>query len=169
MGLLCAGEDSERIGDLSPAIFKSRLFPGRRLRLVARFPKACPALGRACGIDAVRVQHVVQSDHAFEYVDIRPIDYRQNVNMGFAHSFQREMQRMIGVHVRKVQTLEEAQQLLLGSSFSESVLNGSFAQNTDDASIVFYQPRTELARLHPLQSIMNAQLCRKGLRSTAHY
>ena len=67
-----------------------------------------PSLCGADGVHPVRIKHVAQGNYAFKFMDVGPIDYRQNVDMSAAHAFQRDMKSMVSMHVGKLQCIQQA-------------------------------------------------------------
>ena len=79
--------------------------------LIARCSLFCCSC-RARRVHAIRIQHVVQSYDPFQLMNIGPIDYRQNVYVGFAHALQREIQGMVSMDMGKVQGVQKINQIL---------------------------------------------------------
>ena len=52
--------------------------------------------------EAIKLQHAGKGDNTFELVHIGSAYYRENTRLRGAHSFQRHVQRLIGVHMGKV-------------------------------------------------------------------
>src|SRR5438445_6403551 len=72
--------------------------------------KLNPRLCGADGVHAIRIKHVAQRNYALKFVDIGTVYHRQNIDMGAAHAFQRNMQSVVSMHVRKLNRIQQAQQ-----------------------------------------------------------
>src|SRR5438309_8186096 len=75
--------------------------------------KLNPRLRGANGVHAVRIKHVAQSNHAFKFVDVGPVNHRQDIDMGAAHPFKRNMQSMVSMNMRELNGIQQAQKCLL--------------------------------------------------------
>src|SRR5690349_8988249 len=48
---------------------------------------------------SIRIKHIAQRDDAFKFVNVGATDHWQDIHVRLAHSFQREVQRVVGVDV----------------------------------------------------------------------
>ena len=127
--------------------------------LIARCSLFCCSC-RARRVHAIRIQHVVQSYDPFQLMNIGPIDYRQNVYVGFAHALQREIQGMVSMDMGKVQGVQKINQILFCFSVRQSAFDPRPAQNTNNASVVHQRPGAEFTRPRAFVRLLNSHLRR---------
>src|ERR1700722_9047383 len=65
-------------------------------------------------VHTVGVQQVMQCDYAFDFVDVRAIDYRQDFNLVRSHAFQRQIETVVGVDVREMDWIDDIAERLVG-------------------------------------------------------
>jgi hypothetical protein len=72
--------------------------------LPSRAKETCATrLSRTRGTtEAVGIQHVLQCEYSFKFMDIGTADHRQSVELCRAHSLQRQTQGLVGMQMRKI-------------------------------------------------------------------
>ena len=60
----------------------------------------------------IRIENISQGNNSFQLVHVCPIDHRQKIKTFSAHAFQRQVQRVVGVHMWEVERVEEVAELL---------------------------------------------------------
>src|ERR1039458_10474748 len=78
-------------------------------------------LRRVHVIDAVGIQHIPERHDAFQLVNIRPVDYGQDIEMVCAHAFEREMQGMIHVDMRNMECFHKVSQRMFFSAIDKEI------------------------------------------------
>ena len=76
----------------------------------------CARSGGAGGVNAIGIKDVSHGYDSFEFVDIGAVDDGEDVDVGFAHAFEGEMQGVIGVDMGEIKGLEESDQDLFVAS-----------------------------------------------------
>src|SRR5258708_18218205 len=63
--------------------------------------------------DSIGIQNILHLHNYLKFVNIRPMDDRQDLEVIFAHPFENNVKRLIGVDMRKMVRYEETCQLLV--------------------------------------------------------
>src|SRR5215467_6789390 len=117
---------------------------------------------------AIRTQYVAQSYDTEQFVDIGAADDRQDFNLVVAHAFEREIETVIGVGVRKFEWIEKLAQLFAGR-FAGDFLEHEQSNDADDAPFVGHDPASQFAGLHALESRLRGHVGWQDLGRSAQH
>jgi len=94
-----------------------------------------PMLLGADVVNSIRIQHIRQRHDAFEFVNIRSVNDRQEIEMVLAHAFQSQMQRMIRVEVRKIEGFHKVFQRLFLSAIDKGAFKSLSGQHSQKVTL----------------------------------
>ena len=84
---------------------------------------------------------------------------RQDFDLIRTHALKRQIQSLVGVHVRKSQRIHQLAKLLL-RTFGKFSLQSRKVDHANYASLILHQPGSDFTRLNPFQSLPDGHLRR---------
>jgi hypothetical protein len=117
--------------------------------------------------DTVCIQDIAQGQDAFQLVHVRPVHHGQDFDLVCTHAFERQIQPLIRVDVRKSLRIPQFTDLLI-RAFRQLSLQPRKVDNTNDTSSIHHQPRSEFTRSNLLQRLPNRDLGRQQLARNLH-
>src|ERR1039458_10140285 len=123
------------------------VFRKRESRTLSERDDCCIPYLRADAINAIRVQHILERHDAFEFMNVRPLDDRQDVKMVRAHAFQSQMQGMIHVDMGKMKRLDNLPERLLFSPIDQGALQCLSGQHAQKVLLIRHRPDAELTEI----------------------
>lgn len=113
------------------------------------------------------MQDILQCHDAFQLVHIRTIDHRQDLDLVCPHAFERQLQALVRVDVRKSQRINQLAELLI-RTFGQLSLQPCKVDHANYTSSIRHQPRSDIIRSNPFQGFPNRDLGRQQLARSLH-
>jgi len=114
------------------------------------------------------IQHIRQGHDAFEFVNICPVNDRQDIEMVSAHAFKGQMQRMIRVEVRNLECFHKVFERLFFSPIDKGAPQCLCGQHSQEVVLLGHMPATELAGASLFDHILNMHLGGENLGNLPH-